>query len=677
MSTTVHSKLGWVALGLVLAALPGAAQVLPFSLPRPLNTGTVKDAPQVAGLPNGTGLAVWKLTLPEPQGTLVAHRISSSGGQQGAETAITANAMTYSVTSTPDERFLVVWSQASGGNNREIRLRRVGDSGGLLGNEVLVSGTQNRERFGPAVACGPAQCLAAWWEKSGGTLRLVGRFLTPVGAVSGDVVTLLGNGGDTTPLHLAISHTGEIAAGWVESAVSGTPFFATFNPNGSVLAAKTALDTSTVTLPGGTERAGVSSQVRVAWNEAGQLLAVWDRLPLGTTSGTIRGRLFNAQGNALGALRTLSEVFGASLPDLDWSDDQDAFALAWQTSKLVAGTPRTGIVLRIIGADGAPDGFELTAVERPRFTHAGAGVGFSGPLGLLTAWASEPEGRPNQRKIEALKWRPDEPSCIPPFQPQPDLVSCSELGPNERFLVYASFRQVDGLYNRATADTVTRDAGFFFFNSLSNPELIAKIVDGRALNNHFWFFFGALSNQEYSVAALDRETGLTRVYFNAAGTLASQGDTRAFPVQVAGLLDEREGEAFDIALGPADELAARAALSEKAVTACAAGAELCLNNDSFGVELEWQDLAGNVEFAHGVEVANDGGYFWFRNPANVEIALKILDGRPINGKYWVFFASLTNVRFTLRIRDAGGALVKEYENPPGEFKSVADTAAFP
>ena len=28
------------------------------------------------------------------------------------------------------------------------------------------------------------------------------------------------------------------------------------------------------------------------------------------------------------------------------------------------------------------------------------------------------------------------------------------------------------------------------------------------------------------------------------------------------------------------------------------------------------------------------GYFWFFDPANVELAVKVLDGRPINGKFW-------------------------------------------
>lgn len=669
----------WAAAGLALAALPATAQVLPFSLPRQLSDAAPGGAPKVVGQPSGVGLAVWKRPLPDPTGTLVSHRISSSGGQAGDEVVVTSKAISFDLAGTPDERSLVVWNQTTAGANREIRLRRIGDNGHLLGNEVVVSGTQSRERFEPAVACGPAQCLVAWWEKSGNATRLIGRFVTPLGAVVGDVVTLLGSGGLAVPLQIAISHTGEIAAAWTDLSLAGTPYFATFNPSGSALGPQSVLDSSTVTLPGGTTRAAVSSKTRVAWNEAGQLLAVWDRLPLGTTSGTIRGRLFNAQGNALGDVRTLNEIFGAANPSLAWSDDQDHFAVTWETQRLGAGnTPKTGIVLRILGADGAPAGFELNAVERSRYANVWSAVGFAGPLGLLTVWSSEQEGRPTSRKIEVLKWRPDEPTCIPPFQPQPDLVSCAELGPAKRFLAYASFRQVDGLYNRATANAVTRDAGFFFFNSLSNPELIAKIVDGRALNNHFWFFFGALSNQEYSVAVLDRTTGLTRVYYNAAGTLASQGDTRAFPVAVSGLLDEREGDALEIAVGPADELAARTASSAgKAVTACAAGAELCLNNDSFGIELEWEDTQGNVEFAHGVEVANDGGYFWFRNPANVEIALKILDGRPINGKYWVFFASLTNVRFTLRIRDSQGTLVKEYANPPGEFKSVADTAAFP
>ena len=43
--------------------------------------------------------------------------------------------------------------------------------------------------------------------------------------------------------------------------------------------------------------------------------------------------------------------------------------------------------------------------------------------------------------------------------------------------------------------------------------------------------------------------------------------------------------------------------------------------------------------------------FWFFAEDNLEILLKILDGTAVNGRHWVFYASLSNVRFTVTITD--------------------------
>lgn len=46
-----------------------------------------------------------------------------------------------------------------------------------------------------------------------------------------------------------------------------------------------------------------------------------------------------------------------------------------------------------------------------------------------------------------------------------------------------------------------------------------------------------------------------------------------------------------------------------------------------------QGLSG---FGRPVPLTADTGYFWFFNPANVESIVKVLDGRPVNGKFWAF-----------------------------------------
>ena len=41
-----------------------------------------------------------------------------------------------------------------------------------------------------------------------------------------------------------------------------------------------------------------------------------------------------------------------------------------------------------------------------------------------------------------------------------------------------------------------------------------------------------------------------------------------------------------------------------------------------------------------------GGIFWFTNPQNPEMLLKVLNACSVNGHYWIFYAAGTN--FALR-----------------------------
>jgi hypothetical protein len=80
----------------------------------------------------------------------------------------------------------------------------------------------------------------------------------------------------------------------------------------------------------------------------------------------------------------------------------------------------------------------------------------------------------------------------------------------------------------AHAVPLTSDTGYFWFFSASNVELVLKAVDGRAFNNHFWVFYGALSDVEYTITVTDMVTGAIKTYSNTAGHLASVADTAAF-----------------------------------------------------------------------------------------------------------------------------------------------------
>jgi hypothetical protein len=54
------------------------------------------------------------------------------------------------------------------------------------------------------------------------------------------------------------------------------------------------------------------------------------------------------------------------------------------------------------------------------------------------------------------------------------------------------------------------------------------VLDGRAINDNFWVFYGALSNVEYTISVTDLTTSSVHQYANPQGNLASVADTAAF-----------------------------------------------------------------------------------------------------------------------------------------------------
>jgi hypothetical protein len=72
----------------------------------------------------------------------------------------------------------------------------------------------------------------------------------------------------------------------------------------------------------------------------------------------------------------------------------------------------------------------------------------------------------------------------------------------------------------------------------------------------------------------------------------------------------------------------------------------------------------------------DTGFFWFFDPANLELAVKVLDGTAVNGHFWVFFGALTDVRYIVTVFDTRTGAVRNYSNPQGQLCGQADVAAF-
>src|SRR6185436_19148233 len=101
---------------------------------------------------------------------------------------------------------------------------------------------------------------------------------------------------------------------------------------------------------------------------------------------------------------------------------------------------------------------------------------------------------------------------------------------------------------------------------------------------------------------------------------------------------------------------------------------MTLNGNRFRVTTSWRTAQNVTGFGHPVVLTADTGYFWFFDPSNVEVIVKVLDGCALNSRYWVFAAGLTDVRVELTVTDTVSGRSKTYLNVQGTpYAAIQDT----
>jgi hypothetical protein len=200
------------------------------------------------------------------------------------------------------------------------------------------------------------------------------------------------------------------------------------------------------------------------------------------------------------------------------------------------------------------------------------------------------------------------------------------------------------------------NSGGFWLFSPDNVEVGIKVLDGTAVNGKFWIYHGAATDVAYTLIVKDRaNASRTRVFNKAAGTFCGGADFDTFAKSL------QRTKSVSPAAVP-NPLAASTCVANSTTT--------CLLGNRFQVRV----LRGGT-YQQVIPVTSQTAFFWFFAPDNLEIFVKLLDGTALNGKYWVFYGSMTDQTYTVEVTDTATGLVKNYPNGAG-LCGNADTSAF-
>jgi len=99
---------------------------------------------------------------------------------------------------------------------------------------------------------------------------------------------------------------------------------------------------------------------------------------------------------------------------------------------------------------------------------------------------------------------------------------------------------------------------------------------------------------------------------------------------------------------------------------------LCLLGKRFKVQVSWTNQFDGSS-GGGIAIASTGstGFFYFTDPSNYELIIKILPFAPV---VKVFYGELTNLHFTITVTDTSNGAVKTYQNTSGDCGAIDENA---
>lgn len=637
-------SLALAALLLLGPALPAGAARLGPELRLNESTGLYQIEPFLAARPDGSFLAVWNDTY----SAIVARLFAPDGRPLGGDVGVGARALAGRSVHQPraaalaDGGFAVVWP-----DGLMLFSRVLGADGAPRGPAALLSVAEESYLYTsthpPSIAAAPDGGFVVAWQHAVdlppavfGRRELVRwRRYAADGTPAGPQVEIAPSNGVADWPRVAVDADNRVAVTWQ----SGDLRLNLYDAQGKALAE--AVQISAGSNFGGIPRFEPDGELEVVW-QIGAGFGVRRFSPLGAPLAEPKLLAFTDEPFRRDIVLHAAVADGAGRRLLVWSQESTR-------------DPDGGVHARLFDAAWEPLGapIQLNASAQA-YQLDGAAAGLE--HGFLTAWAGGeyesgagvPVGNEGRCSgdgsffgIFARSLDPEAPGAAP---------DALLLG-DGRFALEVEWR-TGGETGIGHPLPHSDESGAFWFFGPDNPELLVKLLDGRAVNGHFWVFHAAATSVDYTLTVTDLDTGRRRRYEKRSGPLASAVDTAAFAAPGA------PG-------GP-----------DKSV--CAQGfPQLYLGYGVFHLTVTWRDpKSGASGRASGQSLTRDGGLFFFFGNANPEILVKMVDGRPVNGHWWFFHAALTDLEYEIVVRESDTGVERTYKKPAGTLGGSADIQAF-
>jgi len=237
--------------------------------------------------------------------------------------------------------------------------------------------------------------------------------------------------------------------------------------------------------------------------------------------------------------------------------------------------------------------------------------------------------------------------------------------------------QFNGTSGEGRAVPAGNLSGYFHFGDASNLELMVKVLP---FGNEVRFFYGQLTNLEFTIRVVDVKTGVVRRYRNGPNNCggldsffgaATAGAAPLLSPQVFDAAARGRGISGRISLAAPEEMSFAA--EPHAVGSCTKGKDrLCLAHARFQVELDWRNqFDGAAGRGIAIPLTEETGSFAYTDPRNLELLVKVLDQ---GDRILVIWGALSNLEYVLRVTDTTTGEVETYTNPAGTYCGGLDEA---